>query len=92
MVTRQKTVGIRIPDNPICHAIVTALGHPVITTSANLSGEEPVGDPREIDRLFGKQLNLVVDGGVLATDVSTVVSLTDDTPTVLRVGAGPWPA
>ena len=88
LLTRQKTVGIRMPDNRICLDIVLALGNPVITTSANLSGEEPVGDPLIIDRVFGNQLEYVVDGGLLATDVSSVVSLVGDTPTVLRAGLG----
>ena len=49
LLTRQKTVGIRSPDNRICFDLVTALGNPIITTSANLSGEDPVGDPLAID-------------------------------------------
>ncbi|MRS01644.1 threonylcarbamoyl-AMP synthase [bacterium] len=88
LVTKQKTVGIRIPDNRICLAIVQALGHPIITTSANLSGEEPIGDPSIVDRQMGKQLDLVVDGGILSAAVSSVVSLIDDIPLVLRKGAG----
>jgi len=86
--TRQKTVGIRIPDNVICLAIVSTLGHPIVTTSANLSGEEPIGDPREVFAAMGKQLDLVIDGGVLPPDVSSVVSLLGDSPEVLRRGIG----
>lgn len=86
--TRQKTVGIRVPDNAICLAIVSTLGHPIVTTSANLSGEEPIGDPREVFSAMGKQLDLVIDGGVLPPDVSSVVSLLGDSPVVLRQGIG----
>ena len=88
LLTRQKTVGIRIPDNRICIDLVLALGNPIITTSANLSGEEPVGDPIVIDSTFGNQLDFVVDGDILKTDVSSVVSLVGDVPTVLRPGLG----
>ncbi|MEI6305480.1 MAG: L-threonylcarbamoyladenylate synthase [Deltaproteobacteria bacterium] len=88
LLTRQKTVGIRIPDNRICIEIVQKLGNPVITTSANLSGEDPVGDPSLIDTAFGSQLDLVVDGGILTKEVSSVISITADLPEVLRVGAG----
>lgn len=88
LVTKQKTVGIRIPDNRICLAIVRELGHPIVTTSANLTGEEPIGDPLQIERELGKQLDLVVDGGLLPADVSSVVSLIDDVPEVLRKGVG----
>ncbi len=88
LLTRQKTVGIRIPDNRICIDLVTALGNPIITTSANLSGEDPVGDPWVISDTFGNQIDFVIDGGLLATDVSSVVSLIGDLPEVLRVGLG----
>ncbi|RII31381.1 MAG: threonylcarbamoyl-AMP synthase [Geobacter sp.] len=88
LLTRQKTAGIRIPDNRICLDIVQMLGNPIITTSANLTGEEPVGDPELIDLNFGNQLDLVVDGGVLTTDVSSVVSLVRDVPEILRPGIG----
>lgn len=88
LLTRQKTVGIRIPDNKICSDLVSALGNPIITTSANLSGEDPEGDPRRIIDTFGSQLEYVIDGGILTTDVSSVISLIGATPEVLRVGIG----
>lgn len=86
--TKQKTVGIRIPDNPICLSLVQKLGHPIITTSANLSGEEPIGDPFLVEQSMGKQLDLVIDGGFLSAEVSSVVSLVGDVPEVLRKGMG----
>jgi tRNA threonylcarbamoyl adenosine modification protein (Sua5/YciO/YrdC/YwlC family) len=88
LLTKQKTVGIRIPDNAICAAIVTELGHPIITTSANRSGDEPIGDPFEVERELGPDLDLVIDGGVLSADVSSVVSLIGDVAGVLRKGVG----
>jgi tRNA threonylcarbamoyl adenosine modification protein (Sua5/YciO/YrdC/YwlC family) len=88
LITKQKTVGIRIPDNAICLAIVRELGHPIITTSANRSGDEPIGDPFTVDEELGNQLDLVVDGGVLTADVSSVVSLIGDVASVLRKGVG----
>ena len=88
LITKQKTVGIRMPDNAICSAIVEMLGHPIVTTSANISGEEPIHDPREVFSQMGKQLDAVVDGGLLTADVSSVISLVGDRPVVLRSGAG----
>lgn len=88
LVTRQKTVGIRIPDEPIAIAIVRELGHPLVTTSANLAGEEPLHDPHEIELRLGKQLDLVIDGGMRLGDPSTIVSLLDDRIEVLREGSG----
>ncbi|MFZ3207805.1 MAG: L-threonylcarbamoyladenylate synthase [Geobacteraceae bacterium] len=88
LITKQKTVGIRIPDNHICLAMVRELGHPVITTSANRSGEEPIGNPFLIEEQLDKELDIIIDGGILLADVSSVVSLIGDVPTVLRKGVG----
>src|SRR5450631_574100 len=88
LLTRQKTVGIRIPDNRICLDIVQMLGNPIVTTSANLSGEDPSADPSFIEEIFGHQLDIIVDGGELTKEVSSVVSLISDTPEILRVGMG----
>lgn len=88
LITRQKTVGIRIPDNRICLEIVRSLEHPIVTTSANRSGEEPIGDPQLIIDEMGNDLDLIIDGGILPADVSSVVSLIGDRPEVLRAGVG----
>jgi tRNA threonylcarbamoyl adenosine modification protein (Sua5/YciO/YrdC/YwlC family) len=88
VMTKQKTVGIRIPDNSICSQIVSAFGHPIITTSANRTGEEPIGDPWLVHEELGHDLDLVVDGGLLHHDVSSVISLIGDTAEVLRKGLG----
>lgn len=88
LLTRQKTVGIRIPDNIICNNLVNILGNPLITTSANLTGEIPVGDPLLIRDIFGGDLKYIVDGGTLNTDVSSVISLLGSNVEVLRSGLG----
>lgn len=88
VTTKQKTVGIRIPDDQIALDIVRELGHPLITTSANLSGEAPLHDPREIDLSMGHMLDIVIDGGIRYGDPSTVISLIDDRIEVLREGCG----
>lgn len=88
LTTRQKTVGIRIPDNAIALGIVRELGHPIVTTSVNVSGEDSHCDPAVIHQQVGKQLDLVVDGGNLLGEQSTVISLIDDRIEVLRQGSG----
>ena len=88
LTTRQKTVGIRIPDDAIALAIVRQLGHPLVTTSANLTGETPLHDPAEIEATMGRLLDLVIDGGIRYGDPSTVISLIDDQVEVLREGCG----
>jgi tRNA threonylcarbamoyl adenosine modification protein (Sua5/YciO/YrdC/YwlC family) len=88
LTTRQKTVGIRIPDDEIALAIVRELGHPLVTTSANLTGETPLHDPVEIETSMGHMLDLVIDGGIRFGDPSTVISLIDDNVEVIREGCG----
>jgi len=88
LTTRQKTVGIRIPDNAIALAIVRELGHPLVTTSANISGEETYHDPQQIEETMGRMLDMVIDGGILLGEPSTVISLVDDRIEILRQGGG----
>jgi len=88
LTTRQKTVGIRIPDNPIALSIVREFGHPIVTTSANVTGTESLCDPAVIEQQVGKQLDLVIDGGTLLGEESTVISLIDDKVEILRQGSG----
>jgi tRNA threonylcarbamoyl adenosine modification protein (Sua5/YciO/YrdC/YwlC family) len=88
LTTRQKTVGIRIPEDEIAMAIVRELGHPLVTTSANLTGESPLHDPAEIEAAMGRMLDMVIDGGIRYGDPSTVISLINDRVEVLRDGCG----
>ncbi len=89
MLTRRKTAGIRVPDHPICQAITQALGHPLLSTSATDHEGRILKDAWEIEELLGKQIDLIVDGGPVSGLPSSVVSLVDDIPEVLREGAGP---
>ena len=89
MLTHQKTVGIRVPDHAICSELINGLGNPILTTSAQLEkGSEPPRDGFDVDDLFGKQVDLIVDGGQIFPQPSTVVSLIDDQPEILREGKG----
>ena len=88
MLTKRKTAGIRVPDNPICISLISALGHPIISTTASTKGGEPFNEPWLIEEHFGKQLDLVIDGGLVPGKPSSVVSLIGDEPEVLRTGAG----
>jgi tRNA threonylcarbamoyl adenosine modification protein (Sua5/YciO/YrdC/YwlC family) len=87
-MTKQNTVGIRIPDNKICLTLVKELGHPIISTSVYKPDEGLYNDPAEIEERFGKQLDLVIDGGVIIAEHSSIVDLTGDSPKVIRKGKG----
>ena len=89
MLTRQKTVGIRVPDNPVCLAMIEQVGNPILTTSALPAGHDvPVLDGRDVADLFGKQVDLIIDGGEIYPEPSTVISLLHDYPEILREGKG----
>lgn len=91
----RKTVGIRIPDQPILHALLEELDCPLLTTSLKVpvSGDEAddlsyMTDPFLIEEAFRNQADILIDGGYGLDQPSTVVSLVDDEPEVLRQGAG----
>ncbi len=86
-----RAVGVRIPDCAVTAAIVEALGEPLISTSANTSGEQTPADPAAIERAFGPSVGLVLDAGMLSGQPSTVLDCTGSEVAVLRQGAGPWP-
>lgn len=87
-MTKQNTVGIRIPDNKICLSLVRELGHPIISTSVYKPDEGLYNDPAEIEERFAKQLDLVIDGGVIVAEHSSIIDLTDEFPNVIRKGKG----
>jgi len=82
MLSKRKTVGIRIPDNRICLAIVQTFGRPIISTSAGYD------DPFSLKDSFGAYLDIIIDGGELFASPSSVISLIDDKPEVIREGKG----
>lgn len=89
MLTKQKTVGIRVPDNAVCLAIIEMLGNPVLNTSAMLEeDEQPVRTCDDVDRLFGKQVDLIIDSGEILPAPSSVISLLTEQPEILREGKG----
>ena len=86
--TKQKTVGIRVPDNRICFEIVKTLGHPIINTSITHNQDQLFDDPELIRESYGHQLTYIVDGGIIAAEHSSVIDLTGPAPVVLRKGKG----
>lgn len=88
LMTDRKEVGVRIPAHPAPVAIAALCGRPVINTSARISGDEVMTDPRVIEKTFGDNISLVVDGGILVSEPSTVVRLADDAVELLREGKG----
>jgi len=88
ILPKRQTTGIRVPDNRICLAIVRELGQPIISTSVKNENGDILSDPLIIREVFGRQVDLVIDGGTLIPEQSSVVSLVDDIIEVMRVGKG----
>lgn len=89
VLERRRTLGVRIPDHGVARAIVEALGAPLATTS--LPSDEEEGycvDPGLIHERYGRDVVLVVDGGVGEMLPTTVVDLTGDEPEIVREGRG----
>jgi tRNA threonylcarbamoyl adenosine modification protein (Sua5/YciO/YrdC/YwlC family) len=86
--SRKDTIGLRVPNHRITHAIAAALGHPILSSS--LPGEmvEEYTDPELIHEKFEKLVDLVVDGGIGGMEYSTIVDMTSEEPEIVRQGLG----
>ena len=88
LISKRKTVGIRVPDNVICRALIKELGHPVLNASVTDDHEAIINDPDRIEEYYGKRVDLILDAGNSLLELSTIIDLTDDRPVVVREGAG----
>lgn len=90
MMNKRKTIGIRIPDNYIVMAIVEELGNPLLTTSVKSDDDimEYMTDPELINEVYGKQVDVIIDGGAGQNVASTVVNCTGDSIEIVRQGIG----
>jgi tRNA threonylcarbamoyl adenosine modification protein (Sua5/YciO/YrdC/YwlC family) len=88
ILPKRPTTGIRVPDNQICLALIRELGEPIISTSVQTQDEEDLGNPLLINEHFGRIVDLIIDGGVIIPEPSSVISLVDDTIEILRTGKG----
>jgi len=86
---KRKAIGIRVPDNEICRALLSELNQPILSTTLILPGyEHPLTDPEEMREVLDKQVDLIIDGGFCGLDATTVVDMIAEPPTVIRVGKG----
>jgi len=90
IVSQEGRIGLRLPDHPICAALMRLHREPITSTSANLSGQPPRVNAQQIIDQFGDQVDLVIDGGECrSSQSSTVVDVSRAAPNVLREGAIP---
>lgn len=90
MHPKRRTIGMRVPNNPIALALMERLGEPLMSSSLIMPGDLlPLTDPYEIRDLLEHQVELVIDGGFCGLEPTTVVDMTEEVPKVTRVGCGP---
>ena len=89
MHPKRRTIGIRVPANPIAHCLLEEFREPIMSTTLILPGEDmPLTDPYDIRELLEHQVDLVIDGGYCGLEPTTVVDMTGDVPEVVRKGEG----
>jgi tRNA threonylcarbamoyl adenosine modification protein (Sua5/YciO/YrdC/YwlC family) len=88
ILPKRPTTGIRVPDNQICLALIRELGEPIISTSVQAEGGEDLGNPEIINEYYGRVVDLIIDGGTIVPEPSSVISLIDDTIELIRIGKG----
>jgi tRNA threonylcarbamoyl adenosine modification protein (Sua5/YciO/YrdC/YwlC family) len=87
---KRKTIGIRVPDNTICQALLEELGEPLMSSTLILPGSElPETDAQDIRERLEHELDLVIDGGNCSLEPTTVVDMVEGVPEVVRAGLGP---
>jgi tRNA threonylcarbamoyl adenosine modification protein (Sua5/YciO/YrdC/YwlC family) len=85
----RKTIGLRVPENRIAHALLEELGQPLLGTTLILPGQgEPLTDPDDVRELLERQVELVIDGGACGLEPTTVLDLTGEEPVLIRQGRG----
>jgi len=86
---KRKTIGLRVPDNAIAHALLEQLGEPILSTSLILPGEVVTeSDPELIREKLEKHVDLIIDGGHLGEQPTTVIDMSDGPFVIIREGAG----
>jgi len=86
---RRKTIGLRVPDNVVVHALLAELGEPLMSVTLHLPGDAvPLADPQEIRARLEHQVDLVIDAGPCDLDPTTVVALEDGVAELRRIGKG----
>jgi len=86
---RRRTIGLRVPDHRVVHAMLMAHGEPIMSSTLSLPGDDmPLTDVDEIERRIGRQIEIIVDAGTTGFEPTSVLDLTGDAPVVLRKGRG----
>ena len=89
MHPKKKTIGLRIPSNPIAQALLKELGEPLITSTLILPNQtDPLDDPFDIEMQLGKRIDVFIDGGLGMLATTSIIDLSKENPTIVRRGLG----
>jgi tRNA threonylcarbamoyl adenosine modification protein (Sua5/YciO/YrdC/YwlC family) len=89
MHPRRRTIGLRVPDHKVAHALLAELGEPLLSSTLMLPGDDmPLNDAEEIRDRLEHAVELVIDAGPCGIMPTTVVDLTGDAPVITRMGKG----
>ena len=87
-ITNQKTIGVRIPDNHIARELVREMGRPIMSTSVNTGDGQYIVEPRDLEKVYRNEVDLVIDAGPKISEPSTIIDFTSGYPEILREGKG----
>lgn len=86
---KRATVGVRVPEHPVTHALLAELNEPLLSSTLMLPGEElPLNDGEIIRQKLEHQVDLILDGGACGVEPTTVIDLSGVAPTLVRRGKG----
>ena len=87
---KRNTIGVRIPDHPIALALLEELGEPLLSSTLILPEDEqrPLNDAEEIRELLERRVDLVIDGGAVGVEPTSIIDLTGEAPELVRKGKG----
>lgn len=90
---KRKTIGIRLPNNPITQSLVSELQEPLFSSTLILPGEdEAMSDPEEIRGRLEKEVDLIIDAGIVGYEPTTIIGFTESNPEIIRQGKGLVPS
>ena len=89
MHPKKRTIGLRVPSNPVCQMLLKELGEPLLTSTLILPDQaQPLDDPYEIGQQLEKRIDVFIDSGLGTLTTTSIVDLSDDQPVIVRRGVG----
>ena len=86
---KRKTIGLRVPENAIARALLDELNEPLMSVTLIMPNDsDPLIDPYEIRALLEHEVDLIIDGGYCGLEMTTVIDLADEIPSLVRQGKG----